>query len=60
MVERMEEEAHVGWGSHRKMSSMDSRDPEQGAHVVTAGFPVTTDSPRHGSAAQTRNDDSSS
>jgi cytochrome c oxidase subunit 1 len=42
LLERLESEAHAGWQRHRALTTMTSRDPDEGAHSVTWGIPVDT------------------
>jgi cytochrome c oxidase subunit 1 len=39
LLEQLEHEAHSG-RAHRAMTSMSSRDPEEGAHFTAAGMPI--------------------
>jgi cytochrome c oxidase subunit 1 len=42
LVERLEKEAHAGWGPHRKATAMSGRDPNQGSHAGPFGLPMDT------------------
>ncbi len=49
LLERLETEAHAGNRAHRAVTSMDGRDPDEGAHVGSWGIPLDSESPSSGS-----------